>query len=134
MLQNPPANCPKCGVDLDPNCGRGVRQFGYIGATWGGEIQQGRWEDDGDGAKVNWDVCEDLTFNCGDCGARIPIEPTVEHVEAAIRYLRLARTELEYAGSSKTLDRLRATLASAYGARRHASLAEIREQRRKGAV
>lgn len=58
--------------------------------------------------------------------------PAERMIAEAIGHLRSARDLLRAAGAKRSLARVRASLKSAEGAKRHASAAQYREERRAG--
>lgn len=63
----------------------------------------------------------------------LPAVPTpADHCERGMEHLRQAREAFEAAGAPKTLERVRAAISSADGARRHAQLEPFRTERQTG--
>lgn len=59
--------CPSCKSDAH------LRQWGWVAASWGGTFaDDGSWNDDGNGASVEWDAVKLDGFCCSNpqCAVR----------------------------------------------------------------
>lgn len=75
-----PKQCPKCGADWTNPAN--VRQWGTVGARWGGRVdEEGEWEDDGNGADVEWDACNVEDFMCRVCDGVFPVHHSIDRLE-----------------------------------------------------
>lgn len=84
-----PKQCPECGADWTNPAN--VRQWGTVGARWGGRVNDaGEWEDDNMGADVDWDAphtkkrpqpvyVQDML--CTQCDTAFAIRRGVEELE-----------------------------------------------------